>query len=64
MMFVKKRNFEYAERQRDLEHDDLRKRYWDLREAHDRLLAHLGLEEVTMPKKTVLRAKGGPELGE
>ena len=40
---------------------DFRGRYWKLKGAHDRLLAHLGLEEVEESPRIILVKKGGPE---
>jgi len=51
---------DYMER----EYKDLQDRYWKVWHAHHRLLQHLGLNEVEVPKKVVLVAKGGPEPGE
>lgn len=53
-MFVTKRRFERAERQHESDYKDLREKYWELRRAHSRLLAHLRLEEVTTPQQVVL----------
>ena len=60
-MFVTRSRFEreIADLRDDLR--DFRGRYWKLQEAHDRLLAHLGLTEVEERPRTLLVQKGGPE---
>ena len=59
-MFVSTRSFDtqmdYMERQ----YKDLRDRYWELWESHVRLLEHLGVTEVVVPRKVVLVAKDVP----
>lgn len=40
---------------------DFRNQYRKLQEAHDRLLAHLGLAEVEERPRALLVQKGGPE---
>lgn len=66
-MFVSTRRFDaqmdYMERQ----YKDLRDRYWklleshwELQESHIRLLEHLGVTEVVVPRKVVLVAKDVP----
>jgi hypothetical protein len=63
-MFVKKTVFkdqiEYMSR--DIKR--LEERYWELWHKHEILLSHFGLTEHTIPQKTELRTKGGPERGD
>lgn len=51
---------DYMER----EYKNLQSRYWELKRSHCRLLEHLGVDEVELPRKVVLVAKGGPEPSE
>lgn len=63
-MFVSTRRFESRMDYMEREYKDLQNRYWELRGAHSRLLEHLGVNEVELPRKVVLVAKGGPEPSE
>jgi hypothetical protein len=60
-MFVTKKRFQSEVEWLERQHRELSDKYWELRRAHVRLLRHLGIDEVTVPEETVLRAKGGPE---
>ena len=63
-MFVTKRLFnariDYLERELAAMND----KYWRAYHDHRLLLEKLGLQEVVIPKKTVLREKGMPEQGD
>lgn len=63
-MFVSTRKFEERMAYMRREYKDLQDRYWKIWHAHQRLLQHLGLNEVEVPEKVVLVAKCGPEPGE
>lgn len=63
-MFVSTRRFEARMDYMEREYKDLQNRYWELRHSHYRLLEHLGVNEVELPRKVVLIAKGGPEPSE
>ena len=60
-MFVTKKEFQTYQVQMGERHDRQMHRYWELVEAHERLLEHLGLHETKIRAHTVLRSKGGPE---
>ena len=56
-MFYAKRRLDRLEQEIEYRRRDisaLQKSYWELLEAHDRLLKHLGLKEVERPKSVVL----------
>ena len=63
-MFVTKRLFnariDYLEQQLAAMND----KYWRTYHDHKLLLEKLGLQEVVVPEKKVLREKGGPEPGD
>ena len=63
-MFVSTRKFEARMDYMEREYRDLQDRCWKVWHAHHRLLQHLGLNEVEVPKKVVLVAKDGPEPSE
>lgn len=60
-MFVTRSRFERAIAYLQDDLRDFRGRYWKLKEAHDRLLAHLGLAEVEERPRAILVQKDGPE---
>jgi len=64
-MFVTRNKFDQWIAERDRRHDvqiaALINTYSELKEKHNRLLAHLGLTEVETPAKVEIKAKGGPE---
>ena len=63
-MFVSNRRFEARMADMEREVFVLKERYWMLRQAHDRLLVHLGLSEVEVPFSVMLVKKGEPEPGD
>lgn len=63
-MFVSTKRFEARMDLMEREYKDLKSRYWELRHSHYQLLEHLRLNEVELPRKVVLVAKGEPETRE
>lgn len=63
-MFVTRRNFDARVAYLESEIADLRDKHWEVCRAHWRLLEKLGLHEVELPAKKVIREKGGPEESE
>ena len=63
-MFITNAKLEYYIKLQDDEIRRIERKIWDIQGKHERLLAHLGLQEVTSPQITELRTKGGPERGE
>ena len=53
-MFVSNRRFEARMADMERQYFALNERYWKLRQAHDRLLAHIGLSEVEVPFSVML----------
>lgn len=53
-MFVTKKRLEQEVEYRRRDIRDIEQKYWDLLEAHYRLLKYLGLKEVEHPKSVVL----------
>ena len=45
-------------------YQEQKKRYWQMKHSHDRLLAHFGLIEQEIPPRTIFTTKCGPEQGE
>jgi len=62
-MFVTKKTFDREISTLADRLDRVNNLYWQLSHAHDRLLEHLGLHEVTIPAQKKFLAKGGPEVG-
>lgn len=60
-MFVTQRKIDAAIEYMERECQRVDERYWKLYHKHERLLRHLGLHEETVPEKTELRTKDGPE---
>lgn len=63
-MFVTTRRFKAHMEDMERRYSNLRDRYWALQHAHERLLQHLGLNEVERPRQVVLVEKDGPEPSE
>lgn len=54
---VSKHVFDYWRNEHQKEARELREKYWELWHRHERLLKHLGLEEVTINKKEIQKVK-------
>ena len=62
-MFITTKRHEWQVESLKRDVNEIRDKYWELRYAHDRLLAELGLNEVVVPAHAKLVKKGEPEEG-
>ncbi len=57
-MFITKKEFQAYQARMDENNSRQTQRYWELVEAHERLLEHFGLHEDRIKAHTVLRSNG------